>query len=295
MSEGMDENITELLFQEETENKTNSQKNLKIISHTPRANNIKRAGSHRTDRRPRRKMRGLAPVSRDYIRMLLDKIDTIQYGEALGGLSVAEQRLRNKALVSLLYLSARRISEVVGRTYKGDVCKGLFLEDFRKDTLDGGRVQIISFRILKKWKRKVDQPRIVYADVIIDMNDKPFIEYIRRWWNHLYDLRQNVRQKYMPISRSRAYQIVREIDDRIIGPHWFRHQRLSHLAETLSPFQLNERIGFWESIDPAIAYVHGSVGKYLDACKKARRRKIPEKISKIDSPKPKKRNENLVG
>jgi len=46
--------------------------------------------------------------------------------------------------------------------------------------------------------------------------------------------------------------------------------RLSHLAETLGPYQLNERIGFWENIDPAVAYVHGRVSDYLEACEKAR-------------------------
>ena len=47
----------------------------------------------------RRGMEFVAPVSRDYIRMLVDKFDTIQYGESIrGGLSPEEQRLRNKAL-----------------------------------------------------------------------------------------------------------------------------------------------------------------------------------------------------
>jgi len=45
---------------------------------------------------------------------------------------------------------------------------------------------------------------------------------------------------------------------------------MSHLAETLSIYELKERLGFWESIDPAIAYVHGRTAKYLEACKKAR-------------------------
>lgn len=81
----------------------------------------------------RRSMKDVAPVSRDYIRMLVDKFDTIQYGESIrGGLSPEEQRHRNKALTSLLYLSARRVSEIVGRKYKGDIHKGVMLSDFRK-------------------------------------------------------------------------------------------------------------------------------------------------------------------
>jgi len=46
--------------------------------------------------------------------------------------------------------------------------------------------------------------------------------------------------------------------------------RLSHLAETLNIYELKARIGFWESIDPAVAYVHGRTKKYLEACKTAR-------------------------
>jgi len=47
--------------------------------------------------------------------------------------------------------------------------------------------------------------------------------------------------------------------------------RLSHLAKALNPYELTEQIGFWETIDPAISYVHGEVSKYLEACDLARR------------------------
>lgn len=76
--------------------------------------------------------------------------------------------------------------------------------------------------------------------------------------------------RFMPISRSRAYQILQQIDPRIVRPHWFRPMRLSHLAESLDPYQLNEQIGFWEKIDSAVAYVHGRVSDFLEACEKAR-------------------------
>lgn len=216
----------------------------------------------------RRKMEGTAPVSRDFIRLLVDKVDTIEYGYAIiSGLTPEEQCQRNKALISLLYLAARRISEIVGRTYKGDVYEGVILKNFREDELEGREVLIMNCRILKKWKRKTDEPKIVRADVIIDMADSPFIEHVLEWREH----QENAgKEKYVSISRSRAYQILAQIDSRIVGPHWFRHQRMSHLAETLNPFQLKERIGFWESIEPAMAYVHGRVGDYLAACERAR-------------------------
>jgi len=216
----------------------------------------------------RRSMKDVAPVSRDYIRMLVDKFDTIQYGESIrGGLSPEEQRHRNKALTSLLYLSARRISEIVGRKYKGDVYKGVIVSDFREDQLDGQDVLIMNCRILKKWNRKRDVAKIHFGDVIMDMADEPFIGHILSWLEHQNEHHEN---KYVNLGRNRVYQILHELSPKIVGPHWFRHMRLSHLAETLSIYELKAKVGFWESIEPAIAYVHGKTSKYLEACRRAR-------------------------
>jgi len=216
----------------------------------------------------RRSMKDIAPVSRDYIRMLVDKFDTIQYGESIrGGLSPEEQRHRNKALTSLLYLSARRISEIVGRKYKGDVYEGVMVSDFRTDVLDGHKVIIMNCRILKKWNRIKDKPKFHYGDVIMDRGDQPFIGHILRW---LRRQKKEGENKYINLGRNRAYKIFQELSPKIVGPHWFRHMRLSHLAETLSIYELKAKVGFWESIEPAIAYVHGTTSKYLEACRKAR-------------------------
>jgi len=200
----------------------------------------------------------------------VDKFDVLKYGYSIkGGLSEKQQRQRNKALVSLLYLSARRVSEIVGRSYKGDVYDGVIVKNFRFGKLEGVDVLIMNCRILKKWKQKVDTARGVYADVIMDIADDPFISHVLDWLDHQKADGTDV--KYMPISRSRVYQILQKLDPRIVGPHWFRHQRLSHLAEYLNPYQLKERIGFWEKIDPAVAYVHGRVSQYLEAIKNARK------------------------
>jgi len=216
----------------------------------------------------RRGMEFVAPVSRDYIRMLVDKFDTIQYGESiLGGLSPEEQRQRNKALTSLLYLSARRISEIVGRKYKGDIYNGVMVSDFREDQLDGQDVLILNCRILKKWNRKRDVAKIHYGDVIMDMADEPFMGHILSW---LERQKKEGKTKYLNLGRNRAYKIFQELSPKIIGPHWFRHMRMTHLAETLSIYELKAKVGFWESIEPAIAYVHGKTSKYLEACRRAR-------------------------
>jgi len=216
----------------------------------------------------RRSMKRTAPVSRDYIRLLLNKFDTIEYGQSIRtGMPPEKQRERNKVLLSILYLSARRISEIVGRKYKGFTCKGVFIKDFREDKLEGNEVLIMNCRILKKWKKKTDEPNIVRGDIIMDMQDTPFIDHITSWLEYKKKIGE---EKFLSISQCRAWTIFKQLDSRIVGSHWFRHMRLSHLAETLNPYELNEQIGFWESLDPAIAYVHGRVSDYLDACEKAR-------------------------
>lgn len=215
----------------------------------------------------RRSMKRRAPVSRGYIEDLIKKVDLQDYGfSVIGGLSPQQQKLRNKALISMLYLSARRISEIVGRSYAGDTWGGVKVSDFRYDTLGGVKVLIMNTRILKKGTKN-DGLREEYADVILDSRDTPFITHLENWINHQT---QTGEEKLFPICRSRAYQILKDIDPIIVGPHWFRHQRLSHLAEYLNPYELTEQIGFWETMDPAISYVHGRVGSFLDAIKRTR-------------------------
>lgn len=144
---------------------------------------------------------------------------------------------------ALLSIDIRRIRHIVTLKDNREIYiyneKGYY-ESNGEETLRA-IVLIMNCRILKKWKKKSDEPRIVKADVIMDMNDIPFIEHITSWLEYKKSIGE---EKYVCITRSRAYQILRELDDRIVGPHWLRHMRLSHLAETLSPFQLNERIGF---------------------------------------------------
>jgi len=176
-------------------------------------------------------------------------------------------RLRNKALIILLYYSARRISEIVGRKLKlengtVDVWRGVCVKDFRFDIREDREIMIMNIRILKKGRAKKESIRHVYREVLI-YSDWALMDYFLLW----FGLQQSrgSETKIFNIGRSRAYQIISALDPRIIGAHWFRHQRLSHFAEYLSPFELNERIGFWEGLDPAVSYVHGRVGNFLDA------------------------------
>jgi hypothetical protein len=216
-------------------------------------------------------MKGKVPVSRGFIEALLDRVNGLDYGVQVGGhgLDPEIQRTRNKALIGFLYLSARRISEVVG--FSGPslakrppvMLPGIMLEDIRYDTQAGRPVMIISCRILKKAKPE-------FGDVVIDLKEEPFIGWIRRWIKYQTGAGEN---KLFPLARSRVYQILKQIDPAIVGPHWFRHARCSHLVSEggLDAYQLTERVGFWADIGPSVAYVHGSVDVYLDAAEKARK------------------------
>lgn len=207
----------------------------------------------------RRPTHGMVPVSFHYIRNLVKKVDETRYDDTL--------KLRNKALIVLLYYSARRISEIVGRTLtledgSLDVWEGIKVKNFRFDKRKGRQLIIMNVRILKKGRAKKESIRHVFREVVM-YADWPLMEHFLEWFERRKA--SDSETKLFNVNRTRAYQILKELDPRIIGNHWLRHQRLSHYAEYVTPFELNERLGFWERLDPAISYVHGRLGSYLDA------------------------------
>lgn len=216
----------------------------------------------------RRTTEGLSPVRRSYIQTLLDKVDIAKYGYSIkGGLTPGEQRLRNKALIALLYLSGRRISEFVGRVYKYgdgrvDVWEGVTVEDFRKGSLEGKEILRVRFRVLKRGKAKTEL-RVVMAFVDIRLADS-FCGYLLDWLQYLGP---NHKGKVFNISRSRAWQIINGLDPNVWN-HWFRHQRLTHLSDTMDPWELKEFAKF-ARLDTALKYVHKSPTKILSKTEEA--------------------------
>ena len=216
----------------------------------------------------RRTAEGLVPIHRNYIQKLIDNVDVTHYDRNL--------KDRNKALIALTYLSGRRISELCGRILKDkisgvvvDVSEGVKRKDFRFDTLDNQPIVIMHCRILKKGrildpKTRLPKTRLpkVWKDIIMLRQD-PFMKYVLEWRNKC----GTSNAKLFNIKRSRAYQIIHELDADV-WLHWLRHQRFSHLAKTMNPYQLRE-FAFWSSLEPAMSYIHAEPGATITAIQKA--------------------------
>ena len=216
----------------------------------------------------RRTASTLVPVHRTYIQKLIKKVDTTHYEKWI--------KDRNKALIALTYLSGRRISELCGRVLKEkfsgqivDICEGVKKKDFRFDVLNNQPIVIMRCRILKKGRvinRRTRLPNSffpkVWKDVIMLRKD-PFMKYVLHW-------RQSCgkgNSKLFNFKRSRAYQIIKELDSEV-WLHWLRHQRFSHLAKSMTPYQLRE-FAHWSSLEPAMNYIHAEPSATLLAIQKA--------------------------
>ncbi len=218
----------------------------------------------------RRSTKGMTVVSRNYIRGLIKKADSQgRYSPQYSYLI-----LRDQGLVALLYLAGRRISELVGRTYeyekgplKGqlDIYEGVTLEDFEKDTIKGREVLRMRCRILKKgsWKKGLKE---VTETINIRASD-PLTQYVEAWLVWLLEHERGWEDKVFSISRQRAWQILTSLDPKI-NNHWCRHQRMSHAAEVMDPYDL-QAFARWESIEPATSYVHRAPGRILDRLEEA--------------------------
>ena len=138
---------------------------------------------------------------------------------------------RNKVLVELLYITSARITEVLS----------LKKENFDFKTPKSSNYLI---RKMKNQKNKKNPTKIIPIPKS-DRFTKDIKNYVERLPDndsYLFYQRKKVfgwtyQRINKPMHRSTAFRMIKKLDSDI-WCHWFRHQRLSHLAENLTDRQL---------------------------------------------------------
>lgn len=153
---------------------------------------------------------------------------------------------RTKALVSFLYLTGTRISEVVGDDNRdiGGIKRNQieFVKHQGKD--------FIFVRNIFTLKKKIYAPRTV--PIMIDKE----IPYLKPFLNYITKRPDN--KRIFPIGRTTAYRNIRE--ETGLFAHYFRHLRNTHLVtipeyKNINTKELTELNG-WSDGRMAESYVH---------------------------------------
>jgi len=153
--------------------------------------------------------------------------------------------LRDKAMISILYILGCRITEAL---------------NIKKDDIILQIDDMVSFRI-RALKRR-DASGVEYSHKITVVKDTPFMENILAYIDTI-----SYEDKLFDISRVHAWRIIDKLNKNA-WCHLFRHTRLTKLAEKgASPFQLQTWAG-WKSIKNADSYVQKSDKLILDLANK---------------------------
>jgi len=166
---------------------------------------------------------------------------------------------RDQALIATLFLTGGRVSEVIPLRKNNfnlqDEPDAIIVTDmpreksFRKvgEYIENGK---------KKWiTEKVEATR---RDFPI-LKNEALVPYLTKWLEEVDDyLFTSPAKSRDHLSRVRAYQIVKNISNRVgeeIWPHWFRSQRASQLASEYG-FELHALIDFfdWKDVETALTY-----------------------------------------
>ncbi len=198
-------------------------------------------------------------------RILTDD-DIITRNELLSKISImkGDKRLMKQALVSFLYLTAARVEEVVGMINHKLSTKGkrvYTVEPVKKNQLSFKELDDEDYLVIERMpvlKRRTKDGRPPRRNVPIYVNnDKEFIEYIQRY------IQDKDREGILfNMTYQRAWQISNEIildnfkKDKGFNHYW-RHLRLTHLAEDygFQDLDLQQYVG-WANTLMASKYTH---------------------------------------
>lgn len=170
-----------------------------------------------------------------------------------------EKKVMNQALISFLYLTAARIEEVVGLV--NQVTRKLIIQPVKKNQITFKELDDKQYMVIERmpvYKRKLKDGNIPRRNVPIFIdNDLEFVDYIKQYISVKED-----DEILFKMSYQRAWQISNEIildevsQDRAFNHYW-RHLRLTHLAEDygLQDLDLQQFVG-WANTLMAAKYTH---------------------------------------
>jgi site-specific recombinase XerD len=153
---------------------------------------------------------------------------------------------RNKALISTLFETGGRVSEVL------DLQKDNFIVQSKYVIVKSMPVHKSYRKVGEKYNKDgkkvwITQPKKRFRTFPIPKSE-PLCHYMLNYINQIKE------SKLFGISRIQTYRIVRSLDSQIF-PHWFRAQRASQLALEYG-FSVHDLIDFfnWKSLSTAIHY-----------------------------------------
>jgi integrase len=181
----------------------------------------------------------------------VDITHIITPGEAEDMIKLAK-KLRDKALIAILYLTGAR---------PGEICLNKKVNEGLKkgDIQISGNYVIFKIKTLKLGKHGKNKGKFLIDERELEIpKEVPFMNYILRW-------RHRALNSFMfPISTTRAWQIVHDLSGERFTPYNFRHSSMTKLRKAgASKDELQEIKGARDvrSVEP---YLHAKrVGRKL--------------------------------
>ena len=207
---------------------------------------------HNIFKKPQKRLNTSAnyTTKRNYKRdtLIMSRIELLNCIENINELN-SNDILRDKALISILYLSGCRITEIVGS--ERHRVPAMLRKQIGMYELDGASfLNIFEVPTLKRrnyLKRSIP----IYA-----MKESPFIENIINYINEIDENRiLFINNRDTALSRAYVFKIC--IKHTTFSPHYFRHLRATHLV-TEYKFTDSELVKFfgWKDSRMAEFYIH---------------------------------------